>query len=243
MKKLLLIPDCHVPYHDKRSMNLVRRMAKQVGFDILVTLGDFADFFKVSFHERTLDRRMGFASEVRAVNHELDMWDELGIKEKHFIAGNHEYRFDRYLAEKAPELSELPGLSVPELFRLEERGWKFTPYRSDLRIGKLWLTHDEGTSGPLACIRARGTYEGNVVIGHCHAATVAYQGNAKGETHVGASFGWLGDVSKVDYMHQVKARRWQQCIGTGVMESSGVVHLQACPIIKGRVCVFGRVYS
>ena len=241
-KRILFIPDCHIPYHDKTAFRLVMRMAKKVRFDRICILGDFADFFKVSFHERTLEKRMGFGTEVAVVNDCLDEVDDLDAEDKNYVAGNHEFRFDRYMAEKAPELSDLPGLTVPELFRLEQRGWEWTPYRNETRIGKLWITHDEGTSGPMAAVRARGTYEGNVVIGHCHAMTTAYKGNAKGEVHGGFSFGWLGDVSKVDYLHQVKARQWVQGIGTGILEPNGVVHVKACPIIKGAVEVFGQVY-
>lgn len=243
LQKILLIPDAHVPFEDKTAFNLMLRMARKVRFDRIVILGDFADFLEVSFHAKTLGRRPGFKSEVDAVNWRLDQLDALGAKHKHYVAGNHEYRFDRYLAEKAPELAELPGMSVRELFRIKERGWTWTPYKNELRIGKLWVTHDEGTAGPLACIRARSTYEGNVAIGHCHAATVAYRGNARGEVHVGASFGWLGDAKTVDYMHAVKARQWTHGVGVACMEPNGTVHLQAVPIIRGKMCVFGELYS
>ena len=242
-KRILFIPDTHVPFHNKTAFNLVMRMAKKVKFDRVVILGDFADFYEVSFHAKTLIRRPGFVSEVKSVNGCLDQIDKLGIKEKDYVAGNHEYRLDRYLAQKAPEIADLPGHSVPDLFRLKERGWGFTPYQKALRVGKLWITHDEGTSGPLACIRARSTFEGNVVIGHCHAMTVAYQGNARGETHVGASFGWLGNAASVDYMHQVKARKWVTGVGVGLMEPNGVVHLQPVPIIKNKMVVFGQLYT
>lgn len=243
LEKILLIPDSHIPYENKPDFNLMLKVAKSVGFDRLYTLGDFSDFFKVSFHERTLERRMGFGEEVEATNHRLDQLDATGIPYRHFIAGNHEYRFDRYLAEKAPELAELPGMNVPDMFGLKARGWKYTPYKDDVKVGKLWLTHDEGTAGPLAAIRARGTYEGNVVIGHCHAMTVSYKGNARGESHVGASLGWLGDPKSVDYMHRVKACAWQSGFGVAVMEPNGVVHLQAVPIVKGKCFVFGALYS
>lgn len=241
MERALILPDMHVPFHSKQGLALVLKAAKRFKFDRLITLGDLADFFAVSFHEKTLEKRPGFGAEVRAVNGVLDQLDSLGIPKRHYIMGNHEFRFDRYLAEKAPELSDLPGMNVPELFRLKQRGWTWTPYCSDIRIGKLWLTHDEGNAGPLAPIKARETYHGNVVIGHCHAMTIGYQGNARGESHVGASFGWLGDQKSVSYLHQVKSKRWQLGFGTALIEKSGIVHLQACPIIKGKVAVFGEI--
>lgn len=243
LEYVLILPDAHVPYHDKKAFSLVVRMARSVGFDRLYIMGDFADFFKVSFHERTLENRMGFGAEVKEVNKALDQLDALGIPKRHFIMGNHEHRFNRYLAEKAPELADLPGMTVPELFRLKERGWKHTSYRQDTKLGKLWLTHDEGNAGALAAVKARDTYAGNAAIGHCHAMTVAYQGNARGESHVGASFGWLGDIESVDYMHAVKAKRWQLGVGVAVLEPNGNVHLHGVPIVEGRMVVFGQLFS
>lgn len=241
-ERLLFIPDCHVPYHDKKAFALMLRAAKAIEPHRIIILGDFADFFQVSFHERTLEKRMGFVDEVKWVNRELDRIQALGAR-VHFIEGNHEHRFNRYLANKAPELSGLPGMTVPELFHIKERGWTYTRYRDHLRVGKLWVTHDRGRSGPLAAIEARGAYGGNVVIGHNHAMTVAYKGDARGKTHVGASFGWLGDKKTIDYAHVTQAAAWSLGFGVGVMEKSGVVHLQAVPIVDGKCCVWGQVIS
>lgn len=241
--KALLIPDTHAPYHDEKAFSLVLRVARQVRFDHVYILGDFCDMLEVSFHEKSPGNRPGFAAEIASCNELLDRIDALRIKRRHFIAGNHEFRLDRYMANRAPELAGLPGHSVPELLRLKERGWRYTPYRQHTKLGKLYLTHEEGNAGPLAALKARDTFQGNVVIGHCHSMMVAYQGNARGDSHVGASFGWLGDVSRIDYMHRVKANRWQTGFGVACIEPSGNVHLQAVPIINGRCCVFGKVYS
>jgi hypothetical protein len=59
------------------------------------------------------------------------------------------------------------------------------------------------------------------------------EGNAKGVPHVGASFGWLGDVEKVDYMHRIRANRdWVLGFGVGVVRENGVIHLQPVPIVQ-----------
>lgn len=243
LEKILFIPDTHVPYHHKRSWELLLRVARAEKFDRIVILGDFADFYQVSFHEKSLERRAGFGAEVRAVNACLDQLDALKPKRKQYVSGNHEARYNRYLAERAPELADLPGHTVPELFRLRERGWSFTEYRDHIKIGKLYVTHDEGSAGALACIAARATFNACVVIGHCHALTVSYSGDARGSSRVGVSAGWLGDASKCSYMHSVKAAKWQLGFVVGMMEPSGVVHLQAVPIVNGRCVVNGRMYQ
>ena len=50
---------------------------------------------------------------------------------------------------------------------------------------------------------------------------------------MGASFGWLGDPDKADYMHAIKAKRdWATGFGVGIMdEKTGITHLQPVPVI------------
>jgi hypothetical protein len=65
-----------------------------------------------------------------------------------------------------------------------------------------------------------------------------------GKYRVGAQFGWLGDIKKVDYMHQVKVRRmWSLGFGVGYHDTeTGMVYLQPVPIIHYTACVEGKVY-
>lgn len=241
LRRILLIPDSHVPFHSKLAWELMLRAARVAKPDVLIVLGDLADFYAVSFHSKNPSRRHLLKDELEEVNIALDQLDALGAPEKHFVAGNHEHRLERYIHEKAPELDGLVDLR--ELLRIQERGWKWTPYKDALKIGHLHVTHDEGTAGIYAHYRARATFETNVVIGHTHRMGLHYQGNAQGVSHVGAMLGWLGDIDAIDYVHKAKARQWQHGFGLAVMEPNGNVHLQACPIIDGRVCVFGELVS
>lgn len=242
-ERLLILPDVHAPWHCKKSFDLVCKVGKAVKFDRLITMGDFADCADISFHERDLDNRLSFADEMLEVNKCLDRLDALGIPKKTYIMGNHEVRLDRYLAGKAPALARLPGMTMRDQLRLDKRGWQYVPYRQDVKIGKLYLTHDEGAAGPLAAMTARSTYGTNIVIGHCHSMTTVYTGNAQGETFGGHSFGWLGSAPSAKYLPQVKARKWTLGFGVALLEPNGNVHITACPIIKGKVAVFGQLYS
>lgn len=241
MKKALFIPDCHIPYHDKHAFKLMLRAAKAWRPNIVVVLGDFGDMHCTNGHRKNPNRPVDLAVEVNACNDALDQIDALGADEKHFIQGNHEENVERYLMDKAPQLFNM--VTIPGLFGLRRRGWKYTPYRKHVQIGKLYVTHDCGNAGPQAAAKARDTFHGNVVIGHTHRMGLHYSGNAKGQSHVGANFGWLGDVSQADYMHQVQSSQWQLGFGTGVFEPNGTVHLQGHPIVNGNVVVDGVKYS
>jgi hypothetical protein len=248
LERIFIIPDVHRPYHSEPAWQLALKAARTFFAPVpqrlrrLVVLGDYADFFRVSDHMKDPRNRMGFPAEIADCNHGLDELDELGAGHKNFISGNHEWRFGRYLMNRAPDLIDIPGISVQELFALHERGWTWTPYMEALRIGKIYVTHDEGNAGAQAHIKARQTFEHSVVIGHTHTMASHYQGNPVGESHVGMMFGWLGDVDAVDYMHKAKARRWQLGFGVGIHEiDTGVVHMHGCPIIEDRVCVLGNI--
>ena len=242
LKRLMIWPDSHIPYHDKRAFKLVHKVAKDFKPDTIVLQGDFADFFCVSSHSKNPNRRNNLESEVEAVNAELDKLDALGAREKIYVSGNHEDRLERYLMDKAPELFNV--VKIPQLFNLKERGWKYVPYKSDTRVGKLNLTHDCGSAGRNAIFNALGTYQHNIAIGHTHRLAYIVEGNAHGETHVGASFGWLGDAKQADYMHRVRAARdWAQGFGIGYLDTNtGTVYLVPVPIINYTVVVEGKQY-
>jgi hypothetical protein len=210
--------------------------------DRVVVLGDFVDCASISHHSKDPTRVAGFQNEIDDANLGLDDLESLGAKKYDFVEGNHEYWLPRLIQDRAPELAGLRTLTIPSLLRLRERGWSYTPYRKHLRVGHLYITHETGKAGANAHVHARNTFESNAVIGHSHRLGVHYSGNAQGKCRVGAMFGWLGDVDQIDYAHRIQALRdWQLGFGVGYLEPSGVIHLQAVPIINNRCVVDGRL--
>jgi metallophosphoesterase superfamily enzyme len=239
MQRLLLVPDVHRPYHDERAWSTMLKAARRFAPHKVIVLGDFADAYQISMHDKDPARRETFADEIENANGGLDELEAATpIAERHFIAGNHEYRLERMLRQ-VPQLHSF--VSIQKLLRLKERGWHYTGYQDSLKIGKLYLTHDEGNAGAQAHEKARASFESNVVIGHTHRMSISYRGTAKGTSNVGAMFGWLGSIDKIDYVHKVKAQQWQHGFGIGYLLESGVVHLQAVPIVNGACVVEGKL--
>lgn len=207
--------------------------------DHVVVMGDFIDCAPISFHSKDPTRIMRFADELKAANKALDQLEALGAKKYTFIEGNHEYRLLRYLQEKAPELIEL--LDIKTLLGIEARGWDWVPYKHDVQIGKLYLTHDVEAAGRDAHVKLLNDYQGNAGIGHTHQLAIQYGGNIKGATHVGAMFGWLGDKAAIDYRHKAKIKNWQHGFGTAYIETNGNAHVNVVPIIDGRCIVDGEL--
>lgn len=208
----------------------------------LVTIGDIADCYAVSDHSKD-PRRLGqLEDEVADVNKGLDELDSLGATSKIFVGGNHCDRLRRYLQDKAPQLFNT--VSIPTLFRLKERGWKYVPYKDDTKIGKLHITHDVGTAGRNAAFKALDTYQHTIITGHTHRLQYIVEGNAVNEFKLSAMFGWLGDVNQIDYMHRTTARKnWVLGFGIGYLDpQSGIAYLTPVPIVAYTCCVNGRLF-
>lgn len=243
LEKILFIPDSHHPYVDKRAWKLLLKAGHFFKPKYVIIQGDFADFYDVSQHSKNPARRLVLEKEVEAVKKALDEVKALGAQENVFIAGNHEDRLKRYLESSAPELYKL--ITIPKILELKEKGFKYVPYKEHYRLGKLNITHDTGTAGRYAHYKSLDSFQHNVLIGHTHRLAYVVEGNAQGERHLTAMFGWLGDVEQVDYLHRIKAiREWTLGFGIGYLDpSSGVVYVVPVPIINYTCLIEGRIIS
>lgn len=243
LEKILLIPDTHLPYHDKQAFDLMLKAGKAFKPDHSIILGDFADFYGVSSHSKDPNRSLKLVEEMDAAKAGLDQVKAIGAKNNVFIAGNHEDRLERYLRDKAPEIFNY--ISIPRILELKEKGFSYTPYKQSYKIGKLNLTHDAGNAGRYAHYKSLDTFQHNVIIGHTHRLGYAVEGNAQGERHVTAMLGWLGDVTQIDYMHQVKAAKdWSLGFGIGYLDpSTDVVYVVPVPIIKYTCLIEGKLIT
>lgn len=235
MRRVVLWPDTHVPYHDKKAFRLALKVTKKLNPTHLVILGDFADFYAVSAHDRNPLRRADLMWEVQSVNAALDDIQKLKIPRVIFCEGNHEWRLERYLMRKAPELFGM--VRCKDLFHIQERGWKWVKYKSHYKIGKLYVTHDLDKAGKYAAAQTLDKFQGNIAFGHTHRASIHYSGNVRGESHVSATCGHLLDTSDIDYAHQRNLHEWQQGMGYATIEENGNVHFQFLPFLKGKCAV------
>jgi predicted phosphodiesterase len=239
MRSILAIPDVHVPYHDKRAWALVLRVIKATQPDHVVIMGDFMDCYSVSSFPRDPARVSCLVSELHAANRELDKLQEIMAEQVTFLEGNHERRAARYIEQKAPELHGMVHLA--DLAR--DRRWRWVPYREHIIMGKLAFAHDIGHAGKGAVQQSLDAMGHNLVIGHTHRAGICYGGTVKGEHRVAMSCGWLGDVTKIDYMHRAKTRDWQHGFGWVRQAENGDSWLSFIPIIGGRCFLEGETYK
>jgi len=243
LKRILIVPDTHAPYHDKRAWRLMMRAAKDFSPSIVATIGDLADFFAVSSHSKDPVRALQLDKEVAVVNGLLDELDSLEADDYIFLGGNHCDRMLRYLRDKAPELFKI--ISIPQLFKLKDRGWQYVPYKQHTKRGKLYLTHDVGVAGRYSVYRCLEAFSHSVVTGHAHRLAYVVEGDITGERRLSAQFGWLGDVKQIDYMSRAKAiKDWTLGFGIGYIHpKTGVAYMVPVPIVNYTCVVEGRFYK
>ncbi len=254
--KILIQPDAHYPYQDKRACELLLRVAERTKPDVLVVLGDHWDFFGISDHQKDPRQRMDLEWEVASGNKGLEDYDRLGVfKRKIFCEGNHEQRLTRFISNRAQEVYRalapaglLQTRTLPEALDFKRRGWDWIPYGDYGRIGGLHFTHDLARAGKTAHENAQADFETSSVIGHTHQFRLMVRGNVQGRWHTGAMLGWLGDWRQIDYRPKMKVKReWPLGFGMAYVErSTDAVHMQ--PILiqpdgpKYRALVEGRLY-
>jgi predicted phosphodiesterase len=243
LEPILLIPDCHIPNHDVRAWGLMLRVAMHLKPKHVVILGDFADGETLSAHPATKPGELSFEQEVAGISACLDQLDALGATNKIYVEGNHEFRLDRYLMERAPQM--FYSIKWQNILNLHKRAWQWVPYRKSVAIGKLHITHDTGTAGINAHRTSAQAFGGSAVIGHTHRMAYEVKGRFDGTPYLAAMLGWLGDAEKAaSYMHEAKASDWVHGFGVGYLEpQSGIVHLQPVPIVHGRCVVNGRLFT
>lgn len=239
MKRIFFIPDQHFPYNDKKYWQVLLKAIYAFKPNIICVLGDFIDCYSISFHDKNPQRIGCLEKEVDSAKRALRTLERIkGVERFIYVEGNHEERLNRYLIRKAPELFNI--VSIKHL--LELKGWEYVPYRKFITIGKLHITHDVGRAGKYAAHATLADFQDNVVFGHTHRLGVVYGGSTKGISHVSAMLGWGGDLKYIDYMFDaVSKREWMLGFGLGYIESDGVAHVTAVPMIKYRCLVEGKI--
>ena len=223
---------------------IVLKIAKDLDFHGCIIMGDFGDFYCISSHAKVPYRSKGLKWEVEQINDlGLDALDAISFKEKIFIEGNHEDRLFRYLQHNAPELWGMT--STKEALYLDQRSWKFVPYRSHIKIQNHYFTHEIGKCGEMAHKQALGEFERSVSIGHTHHYGQWHKNDIDGTPRFGTHFGWLGDLREADYMHDAKKKKhWLNGLGIGYeIPKQKYFYAQPIPFIHQTAIVEGKLYG
>jgi predicted phosphodiesterase len=196
-KKILWLSDIHFPNQDNGALSNALQYGKDDKIDCIVIGGDLFDNEPFTSHLAPppilSDVRLWF----ELVGEFLDM---LKIKfpkaSIHFMEGNHDAWYKRYLMSKATLLFHDEYFTLSARLKLREKGILFHPENTIVNAGKLPLSHGhmivKGFFSPVN--PAKGVFnkiKSSMLIGHCHQTSEHSESTLKGEVITTYSTGCL----------------------------------------------------
>lgn len=225
-KRALLLPDMHVPFHDKANIITALRYGKKQECDAVVILGDLMDFYAVSSFDRD-PRQRNLEVEIETGKACLEVLrDQFPKAAIYYVIGNHEERLTRYCLAQCPELFSVKNpdgrdmLNIGTLLDCEEYRVRVIEDRRPLLVGgKLYLLHGHEFGKGFAQIvsPARTLYNkshANAVCAHHH------QTSQHSETGIDSVVScW--SLGALCGMHPAYARLNKWTPGFGIVDMSG----------------------
>jgi len=142
-KRVGFIADLQVPFHDPKAIDLCFDYLNKEKIDCLFINGDLLDFYGISQYVKD-PRDRDFVREYEDCL-EMIMYikQSFDVPIYYNLDANHEARWGRYMAGKAPELLGLKLFSIEDLLRLDEFGIKYIKDIHHIKIGKLPVIHGD----------------------------------------------------------------------------------------------------
>lgn len=175
-KTYVVFSDIHIPYEDKTLVAAALELVKDIQPHGVVLNGDILDLPEVSRHNAGSVAHLEgkrIANSFAAGNKFLDTLDAAvgpRCKEKHWVTGNHENRWDRWVQSGDNAVfADDEYVTLPARLRLKERGYIYHGDYPDahVRLGKLLVTHGQ-FCGKYPASRHMERYQTSILVGHTH---------------------------------------------------------------------------
>ena len=196
--RCLVLGDIHVPYHDLPALQAALKEGQRQKCELILLNGDTLDFYALSRFSKD-PRARSAKSEIELVNQLLDAIDDLFPRaRKIFKFGNHDERYDHYLAARAPELFSVLAeqASLEKLLELDSRGWECVQDKRPIYLGKLPVIHGHEYPTPVLgpVNAARGLFlrtKTSAATNHHHQSSEHSEPTIKGQMITTWSFACL----------------------------------------------------
>jgi UDP-2,3-diacylglucosamine pyrophosphatase LpxH len=168
---IAILCDIHVPFHDEAALNAALDRLDEIKPDTILLGGDAMDFFAVSRWDKDPNSR-DFRGELKAMDQFFAHMRKRFQKAKLvWKLGNHEERWRNYLWNKAPEICNLPFVTLEHITNCEKHRVTIVGDRRKVKIGKLTFVHGHELPTGSPVNPARGLYmrtSESYACGHLH---------------------------------------------------------------------------
>jgi predicted phosphodiesterase len=245
MKRILIISDLQIPYHDPRLVNNLIAFVKRYKPDQVVSIGDEIDLPSVSRWQRgTIGEYAGTIGRDRDMT--VKILEQLRVND--VVRSNHTDRLFNYIANQAPGLMGIPELQLENFLRLPELG--ITYHKKPMPIAPNWIAvhGDHGRISQIAgqtALKQALQHGKSVVCGHTHRLGLTHateaSGGVIGRILTGLEVGNSMQFSKAHYTHG--SANWQQGFGLLYVDGRNVTPV-AVPVQRdGSFIVEGKRYG
>lgn len=167
----LVLSDIHIPFHDKRVLELAVKEGRERNVAGVLLNGDILDCGAVSSHYREPDETR-LEEEIDAGEQFL-AWLRSKFPKARIVwkEGNHEQRLRRYIVNNAPSLAGLKGITIPKLCNADKYGVEWVQDKRVIDLGKLPVLHGHEFRGGGGVNPARWLFLRSVstaMCGHFH---------------------------------------------------------------------------
>jgi len=197
-KRLLVMSDIHIPYHNINAITAVLDFAKKEKPDAVLLNGDTLDFFQLSRFVKDPKKR-SFAHELKAFKEFMDVLKKTLNAKIYFKIGNHEERYEHFLWTKAGELEGVDEFELENIIKARAEGIEFIKDKRIMKAGGLNIIHGhEFSSGFFSPVNiARGLFlRGKVsaMQGHNHSSSEHTESDMNGKITTTWSLGCLCEL-------------------------------------------------
>jgi len=234
-RKMLIISDLHIPYHDVDAVNACFEYARKEHVDTVLMNGDVLDFYRLSRFIQDPSKIM-LKDEMECGQKFLDAlqstFRRCGI---YYKIGNHEDRLTNYLKTKAPELWGLPYFDFGEFLELKRRNIELIDSTSIALYGKLPIIHghelrmNSGGVNPARSLFLK--FKTSAACSHLHRTSDHTETTGMGKTISTHSIGCLCDL----HPEYARINNWNH--GFAIVEKNEMdeYEFRNYKIIKGKV--------
>ncbi len=236
-KRVLVLPDIHLPYHHKQALTAALAYGVKYKPDAILLNGDVFDFFQISRFQHDDPDAPSVPEELAAGKQFFRrLRYQFPKAEIVFRYGNHDRRWDKYVLGNAPGLLGIP--SVLNCWHADagilEAGVKVVTQQRPVMLGKLPVFHGDELPKGGGVTPARGAFlraVASLLHSHLHRASQHTERTLDDRIitcwTTGALCGLHPDYARVN--------KWDHGFATVDIASDGTYECRLKQIIDGRV--------
>lgn len=196
--RYMILSDIHLPYHSVKALEAAFEYGHKKGIKNILLNGDCLDFYQLSRFEKNPD--------YRRFSEELETWHEfIKVLKQNFTGqivfkeGNHEERFGKFIAARAPEFYGVNDFTLPQLLKLDNYGVQWVSEKRPMYFGDLTVLHGhEYSFGVFSPVNvARGLFlraKTSSICGHHHQTSQHQERDLRGGEVITYSVGCLSEL-------------------------------------------------